>query len=161
MKVHIKWLEVDEMGWKWMKAGENEWTRMKVVENGWKNMKVDESGWKWMKVVEREWKRMKWMKVYENGWKWSDEKNANAWRISPFKNIVSCSISLFLSFFLFKSFQIDQGAISPSFMVLFILGRDSNANREDCKHWRLQRRCAGEGFSLECRAHWHTLTTGN
>ena len=100
-------------------------------ESGWKLLKIDErSGRKWVKMDESSWKGMKademdesgwkWMKMDESEWKWSDEKNANAWRFSPFKNIVSCSISWSFSFFLFKSFQIVHGAISPSFMVFFV-----------------------------------------
>ena len=96
---------------------------MKKYESGWKCVKMDKSGWKGMKAVEMDESGWIWMKANENGWKWSDKKNANAWRSSPFQNIFSCSISLFFSFLFIQIFPNWSRCYIPIFdgLVLILL----------------------------------------
>ena len=107
MKVHIKGMKMVGSGWNGMKMDESWWKWMNSDESCWKWMKEYESGRKWVKMDESGWKGMKADEMDESVWKWIKMvwwKNANAWRFFPFKNIVSCSISLFFSFLFIQIF---------------------------------------------------------
>ena len=109
-------MKLDESGWKWRKVDEGGKKWITVDETGWMLMRVDERWWKWMKVDECGWK---WTKVEKSGWKWI--KVGESW-VKYSLALFLCPVLflcpfLFLSF-LFKSFQIVHGAISPSLMVL-------------------------------------------
>ena len=95
MKVHIKGMKMVGSGWNGMKMNEIWWKWMNTDESCWKWMKEYESGRKWVKMDESGWKGMKADEMDESVWKWIKmvwQKNANAWRFFPFKNIVSFSI---------------------------------------------------------------------
>ena len=101
--------------------GESCWKLMKEYESGRKWVKMDESGWKGMKVDEMDengWNGWKWMKANENG---LSKNNANAWRSSPFQNIVSCFIYLFFSFLFIQIFPNWSRCYIPIFDGLVLI----------------------------------------
>ena len=114
MKLDESGQKMDKSGWKWMKVDKMGWNGIKMGESAWKWMKVVESGWKWSERIQDGPKLAIIQQLFNN---YSTKKRSKCLTLLTISKYCSFPLFLFL-FFLFKSFQIDHGAISPSLMVL-------------------------------------------